>query len=75
MRLFSWDFPEGLLGRIAGPLRFRFLFQPLIHDILDNPEGGGGFTQILATSRNLYRSLEQSAAYHRTLLEKCLQRL
>jgi hypothetical protein len=52
-----------------------FLFQPLIHQILDNPEGGGGFAQILATSRQLYRSLEASASYHRELLEKCLERL
>ena len=52
-----------------------FLFQPLIHEILDNPEGGGGFPQILATSRHLYRSLEASASYHRKLLEKCLERL
>jgi len=52
-----------------------FLFQPLIHEILENPEGGGDFDQVLATSRNLYRNLEASASYHRKLLEKCLQRL
>jgi hypothetical protein len=52
-----------------------FLFQPLIHEILDNPEGGGDFEKILATSRNLYRNLEASASYHRKLLHKCLQRL
>jgi hypothetical protein len=52
-----------------------FLFQPLIHEILDNPEGGGGFAQILATSRHLYQSIEASASYHRELLEKCLERL
>ena len=52
-----------------------FLFQPLIREILDNPEGGGGFDRVLATSRDLYRNLEASASYHRRLLEKCLQRL
>jgi hypothetical protein len=51
-----------------------FLFQPLIHEILENPEGGD-FSQILATSRHLYRSLESSASYHRKLLGKCLERL
>jgi hypothetical protein len=51
-----------------------FLFQPLIREILDNPQGGGDFNQVLATSRNLYRNLEASASYHRELLEKCLQR-
>jgi len=52
-----------------------FLFQPLIHEILDNPEGGGDFNRVLATSQNLYRNLEASASYHGKLLEKCLQRL
>jgi len=52
-----------------------FLFQPLIHEILENPEGGGDFNQVLATSRDLYRNLEASASYHSKLLEKCLERL
>jgi len=52
-----------------------FLFQPLIHEILDNPEGGGDFEEVLATSRNLYRELAASASYHRKLLENCLERL
>ena len=52
-----------------------FLFQPLIHEILDNPGGGGDFKQVLATSQNLYRNLEDSASYHKKLLEKCLERL
>jgi hypothetical protein len=52
-----------------------FLFQPLIHEILDNPEGGGNFNQVLATSQNLYRDLGASASYHGKLLEQCLQRL
>lgn len=52
-----------------------FLFQPLIHEILDNPEGGGDFNQILVTSRNLYRNLGASASYHSKLIGKCLERL
>jgi len=52
-----------------------FLFQPLIHEILENPEGGDDFNQVLATSRDLYRNLEASASYHSKLLEKCLERL
>jgi len=52
-----------------------FLFQPLIHEILDNPEGGGDFNQALSTSQNLYRDLGASASYHGKLLEQCLQRL
>jgi len=52
-----------------------FLFQPLIHEILNNPEGGGDFKQVLATSRKLYRDLGTSASYHGKLLEQCLQRM
>jgi hypothetical protein len=52
-----------------------FLFQPLIHDILDNPQGGGDFKEVLTTSQNLYRNLKASAAYHGRLLDKCLERL
>jgi hypothetical protein len=52
-----------------------FLFQSLIHEILDNPEGGGDFDAVLATSRNLYRNMGTSASYHSRLLEKCLERL
>jgi hypothetical protein len=52
-----------------------FLFQPLIHEILENPDGSGDFGQVLATSHRLYSELADSAAYHRTLLEKCLKRL
>jgi len=39
MRLFSWNFPEGLLGRITGPVRFRFFFQPLMAIILGIRDG------------------------------------
>jgi hypothetical protein len=51
-----------------------FLFQPLIHQILDNPGGGGDFKKVLETSRSLYRNMAASASYHRKLLEKCLER-
>jgi hypothetical protein len=51
-----------------------FLFQPLIHDILDNPEGGHDFSEVLETSNRLYRDLRASASYHSRLLEKCLER-
>jgi hypothetical protein len=51
-----------------------FLFQPLIHEILDNPAGGGDFEKVLQTSRNLYRNMVASASYHRKLLEKNLER-
>ncbi|UCF97671.1 MAG: DUF115 domain-containing protein [Spirochaetaceae bacterium] len=52
-----------------------FLFQPLIHMIVDNPEGGRDFTEVMATSRELYRELAESASYHGQLLRQCLERL
>ena len=51
-----------------------FLFQPLIREILDNPEGAGDFEKALGTSRSLYRNMVVSASYHRKLLEKSLER-
>jgi hypothetical protein len=39
MRLFSWNFPEGLVARVTGPVRFRFFFQPLMAIILGVRDG------------------------------------
>jgi hypothetical protein len=52
-----------------------FLFQPLIHRILEAPEAKPDFFQVLAASKELYRELMQSAGYHRGLLRKHLERL
>jgi hypothetical protein len=52
-----------------------FLFQPLVHSILENPSGARNFSQVLATSRQLYTELGESAAYHRQLLLQSLKRL
>jgi hypothetical protein len=52
-----------------------FLFQHLIHGILDNPAGAGSLAEALATSRKLYLELEDSARYHGWLLRRSIERI
>lgn len=52
-----------------------FLFQPLIHSIVNNPVEPQDSIQILETSKKLYGQLKDSASYHGKLLQQCLLRM